>query len=94
MRTSAQHLTTSQVLKLMQTRAAHLEPGNGSSTRDARVALCFKVPFRFRQWFKLAALREGLTMTDFLIKATEWYVQAHNDTSAADTETGGPYFRK
>ncbi len=78
----------------MQTRAAHLESSSESPAKEARVALCFKVPFRFRQWFKLEALREGLTMTDFLIKATEWYVQAHNDTNAADTETGGPYFRK
>ena len=43
------------------------------------MALCFKVPLQFRQWFKLQALRRGLTMTDFLLKATEWYVDAHSD---------------
>jgi hypothetical protein len=81
-------------LQLMQTRAAHFEPSGRSSAKDARVALCFKVPFHFRQWFKLEALREELTMTEFLIKVTEWYVQAHSDTSASDTEIGRPYFRK
>ena len=79
---------------LMQTRAAHLESSGKSSAKDARVALCFKVPFEFRHWFKLEALREELTMTDFLIKATEWYVQAHRDTSVADNEPVRPHFRK
>ena len=81
-------------LQLMQTRAAHFEPSGRSSVKDARVALCFKVPFHFRQWFKLEALREGITMTDFLIKVTEWYVQTHGDTSTSDTKTDRPYFRK
>jgi len=78
-------------LRLMQTRAVRFEPLGTSSQRDARVALCFKVPFRFRQWFKLQALREGLTMTDFLIKSTESYVEAHKHSSTPDTEAGSEY---
>jgi len=39
------------------------------------VALCFKVPFQFRQWFKQQALSRELTMTEFLIRATLSYAQ-------------------
>jgi hypothetical protein len=45
------------------------------------VALSFKVPFRFRQWFKLQALSRNLTMTEFLIAAVEWYSEAELEKS-------------
>jgi hypothetical protein len=38
------------------------------------VALCFKVPFQFRQRFKLHALQRSMTMTNLLIRAIESYV--------------------
>lgn len=47
------------------------------------VALCFKVPFSFRRWFKLQALSRNLTMTEFLVKAAETYAA----TAAADAVT-------
>ena len=40
------------------------------------VALSFKVPFEFRQAFKLQALRRGITMTELLTHAFETYVDA------------------
>ena len=45
---------------------SHPDEGSG-------VALCFKVPFSFRRWFKLQALSRNLTMTEFLVKAAETY---------------------
>jgi hypothetical protein len=50
------------------------------------VALCFKVPFRFRQWFKLQALSRNLTMTEFLIKAAESYSLAEHGATGANAE--------
>lgn len=71
-------------LKVMEIRAARSEQPAGRPAKEGKVALCFKVPFRFRRWFKLQALRQGLTMTDFLVKATEWYVEAHSDSDTPD----------
>jgi len=45
---------------------------------SAGVALCFKVPFPFRQWFKLQALSRNITMTEFLILAARHYAQSGN----------------
>jgi hypothetical protein len=42
---------------------------------DASVTLCFKVPFRFRQWFMQQALNRELTMTEFLVLAVESYTK-------------------
>jgi hypothetical protein len=53
--------------------AADADLAGSLSLSGAGVALCFKVPFRFRQWFKFQALSRNLTMTEFLIKAAEWY---------------------
>ncbi|HEY0341849.1 MAG TPA: hypothetical protein VGC34_13660 [Steroidobacteraceae bacterium] len=47
------------------------------------VALCFKVSFKFRHRFKLEAVRRNLSMTEFLIRATESYL-------GADGEAAGP----
>lgn len=38
------------------------------------VALSFKVPFEFRQAFKLQALRRRITMTELLAHAIKTYV--------------------
>jgi hypothetical protein len=78
----------------MDTRAAYTEQTSNSLPNESRVALCFKVPFGFRQWFKLQALRRGLTMTEFLVKATEWYVETHGESSDTGGEAGSPYLRK
>jgi hypothetical protein len=43
------------------------------SSAENGVALCFKVPLRFRQWLKLQALSRNVTMTEILIKAAEYY---------------------
>lgn len=37
------------------------------------VALCFKVPLKFRRWFKMEALKRDVTMTELLIRAVESY---------------------
>jgi hypothetical protein len=74
-------------LKAMEIRTARSEQAGGRPANEGKVALCFKVPFRYRQWFKLQALRQGLSMTEFLIKATEWYVEAQGDSDAADSDT-------
>jgi hypothetical protein len=71
-------------LKVMEIRAARSEQPGRLPEKAGRVALCFKVPFRFRQWFKLQAVRQELTMTEFLIRASEWYVEAHGDSNAPD----------
>jgi hypothetical protein len=47
------------------------------------VALCFKVSFGFRQWFKLQALRRNLTMTEFLITAVQSYAQSGDEVSGS-----------
>jgi hypothetical protein len=52
------------------------------SPKEGGVALCFKVPFRFRQWLKLQALSRNLTMTEFLMKAAKWYSEANTEGSA------------
>ena len=46
----------------------------------ALVALCFKVPLKFRRWFKMEALKRDVTMTELLIRAVESYA----GMSAAD----------
>jgi hypothetical protein len=48
----------------------------GSTKRNSNdsVALCFKVPFEFRQRFKLHALQRSMTMTELLVIAVESYV--------------------
>ena len=53
----------------------------GHETAAGGVALCFKVPFSFRQWFKLQAVSRNITMTEFLMQAAQWY-------SAADSVRG------
>ena len=55
-------------------RALHPERGLGCN-HDAE-ALSFKVPFRFRHFFKFHALQRNLTMTEFLVAAVEAYVAA------------------
>jgi hypothetical protein len=37
------------------------------------VALCFKVPLKFRRWFKMEALKRDVTMTELLVRAIESY---------------------
>jgi hypothetical protein len=59
------------------TDVANSDRNSSQSLKAEDVALCFKVPFRFRQWFKLQALNRNLTMTEFLVQAAEWYSQAH-----------------
>lgn len=71
-------------LKVMEIRALGSEQSGRLPAKEAKVALCFKVPLRFRQWFKLQAVRQGLSMTEFLVKATAWYVEAHSDSDAPD----------
>jgi hypothetical protein len=58
------------------------QAGSARLTKAA-VALCFKVPLRFRRWFKLQALSRNVTMTEFLIEATQWYSQANIESLAA-----------
>lgn len=44
------------------------------------MALCFKVPLKFRRWLKMEALKRDVTMTELLIRALESYATP----SAAD----------
>lgn len=46
-------------------------------------ALCFKVSFEFRRRFKLEAVRRNLSMTEFLIRATESYLVANSEVTEA-----------
>jgi hypothetical protein len=55
------------------TRAPQFDRVSAVPFKENGVALCFKVPLRFRQWFKLQALSRNLTMTEFLVKAAESY---------------------
>ena len=71
------------------TRSDHIGPRT-SDTQD--VALCFKVPFRFRQWFKLQALNRHLTMTEFLMQAAQWYSEV--PIEAATRVANGTDLRK
>lgn len=45
----------------------------------ALVALCFKVPLKFRRWFKMEALKRDVTMTELLVMAVENYTETRAD---------------
>jgi hypothetical protein len=70
----------------MQRSALELNPESRVRTgrrEMERVALCFKVSFEFRRRFKLEAVRRNLTMTEFLIRATECYLVADAEAPGA-----------
>jgi hypothetical protein len=50
------------------------------------VSLNFKVPFEFRLRFKMAALREQLTMTEFLLRLVSEHMEAESRHDESDTE--------
>lgn len=49
-------------------------PERHTPRSQGSVALSFKVPFKFRRFFKFHALQRNLTMTEFLVAAVEAYV--------------------
>jgi hypothetical protein len=56
------------------------------NTETGLVALSFKVPFKFRQEFKLQALQMGVTMTELLVHAVEMYVDANRAQPSLNTD--------
>lgn len=50
------------------------------------VAFCFKVPFKFRQEFKLHDLQRGMTMTELLVLAVESYIDGNRIQPPKNTE--------
>lgn len=51
------------------------------------VALSFKVPFAFRHWFKLQALKKDISMTELLMLCAESYAKSNgNSQGIEDTE--------
>ena len=48
---------------------------SSGDTREALVALNFRVPFELRQRIKLAATTRGMTMTEFLSAALRCYIE-------------------
>jgi hypothetical protein len=55
-----------------------LKPVRISGSDPNSVALCFKVPFNFRQRFKFHALQRGVTMTELLFQAVESYIDENH----------------
>jgi hypothetical protein len=56
------------------------------NTATGLVALCFKVPFKFRQDFKLQSLRRGMTMTELLVFVAESYIDVNRIQPPTNTE--------
>lgn len=48
------------------------------------VALSFKVPFAFRRWFKLQALKRNISMTELLMLCAESYADSNGDSQSVE----------
>jgi hypothetical protein len=65
------------------------DPARTGRRRAEDVALCFKVSFEFRRRFKLESVRRNLSMTEFLIRATESYLLAEAQRTEAVAQNQG-----
>ncbi|HEY7889572.1 MAG TPA: hypothetical protein VIC29_15220 [Steroidobacteraceae bacterium] len=48
------------------------------------VALSFKVPFAFRRWFKLQALKNNISMTELLMLCAESYAESNGESQRVE----------
>ncbi len=73
--------------------ARHFPADDRGTERDL-IALSFKVPRRFRYWFKTQAAIRNVTMTDLLMNALVSFVESnpvnrsdHREVGASETRT-------
>ena len=69
-------MDSKEIIRL-DTATAEIDFSLRQNTASELVALCFKVPFKFRHEFKMQALQRGMTMTELLAFAVESYVNAN-----------------
>jgi len=76
--------------KAITSAEATIEPGIKSGKplqkKQKPVAFSFKLPFDFRQKFKLQALQRNMTMTELLVAAIESYIVANQIPTSSDKE--------
>jgi len=83
-------MDSDSVLRTIAYVGEKLEPdiksGKTLINKPNSVSFSFKLPFDFRQQFKLQALRRNMTMTELLVAAIESYIAADPIPTSSDKE--------